>query len=120
MTQREFYTTIIEKNISDEITEKAKALLASVDAKNSRSTKTSMEKREQNTEIGKKMINGLTKGLVYTMDEIFKRQEFIIGELETEYSFKMNSSKFTAIMRNLQNVGIIDIQKSTPNKYIVK
>ncbi len=120
MTQREFYNAVIAANLNDEITEKAKALLASVDAKNSRSTKTSMEKREQNTEIGKKMINGLTKGLVYTMDEILKKQESIVSELETEYSFKMNSSKFTAIMRNLQNVGIIDIQKSTPNKYIVK
>jgi hypothetical protein len=120
MTQREFYNAVIAANLSEEITEKAKALLASVDSKNARSAKNSAEKREQNTEIGKKMVAGLTKGLIYTMDEIWKKQATVISELEKEYDFKMNSSKFTAIMRNLQNVDVVDIQKGTPNKYIVK
>ena len=58
MTQREFYNAVIAANLGDEITDKAKALLASVDSKNARSAKNSAEKREQNTEIGKKMVAG--------------------------------------------------------------
>ena len=117
MTQREFYTTIIEKNISDEITEKAKALLASVDAKNSRSAKNSADKRNTNTEIGRKLFSVLEVGKTYTMDEILVQFAAKVTELTTEYGFKMNSSKFTAIARNCQDAGFLEIIKETPNKY---
>ena len=54
------------------------------------------------------------------MEEIWKKQATVKKKKKKEYDFKMNSSKFTAIMRNLQNAEIVDIQKGTPNKYIVK
>lgn len=117
MTQREFYTTIIEKNISDEITEKAKALLASVDSKNARSAKNSAEKRNTNTEIGRKLFSVLDVGKTYTMDEILVQYATKVDELASEYGFKMNSSKFTAIARNCQDAGFLEIIKETPNKY---
>lgn len=117
MTQREFYTAVIAANLSEEITEKAKALLTSVDSKNARSAKNSAEKRNTNTEIGKKLFSVLEVGKPYTMDEIMIQFAAKVTELTTEYGFKMNSSKFTAIARNCQDAGFLEIIKETPNKY---
>lgn len=117
MTQREFYTAVIAANLSEEITEKAKALLTSVDSKNARSAKNSAEKRSVNTEIGKKLFSALEVGKPYTMDEIMVKCYAKVDELCREYDFKMNSSKFTAIARNCQDAGFLEIIKETPNKY---
>lgn len=117
MTQREFYNAVIAANLNSEITEKAKALLASVDSKNARSAKNSAEKRNTNTEIGKRLFGTLEVGKAYTMDEIMVKCYAKVDELCKEYSFKMNSSKFTAIARNCQDAGFLEIIKDTPNKY---
>lgn len=117
MTQREFYNAVIAANLSDEITDKAKALLASVDSKNARSAKNSAEKRNTNTEIGRKLFSVLDVGKAYTMDEILVQFSSIVADLTSEYDFKMNSSKFTAIARNCQDAGFLEIIKDTPNKY---
>lgn len=117
MTQREFYTAVIAANLSDEITEKAKALLTSVDSKNARSAKNSAEKRNTNTEIGRKLFSVLDVGKLYTMNEILVQYSAKVNELTSEYGFKMNSSKFTAIARNCQDAGFLEIIKETPNKY---
>jgi len=117
MTQREFYNAVIAANLSDEITDKAKALLASVNSKNARSAKNSEEKRNTNTEIGRKLFSMLDVGKAYTMDEILVQYSATVSELTSEYDFKMNSSKFTAIARNCQDAGFIEIIKDTPNKY---
>ena len=117
MNSREFYNAVIAANLSDEITNKAKALLAGVDSKNSRSRKKSAENRITNTEIGKRLFSKLDVGVPYTMDEILVRYSATVSELTSEYDFKMNSSKFTAIARNCQDAGFIEIIKDTPNKY---
>ena len=111
MTQREFYNAVIAANLSNEITEKAKALLTSVDNKNARSAKNSAEKRNTNTEIGRKLFSVLDVG------QALVKYAAKVDELASEYGFKMNSSKFTAIARNCQDAGFLEIIKETPNKY---
>ena len=120
MTAKEFYTEIINRNLSEEITNKAKALLAQTESKNARSTKTSAENRTKNLEIGKAIFSTLDRDIPFVMDTILSLTKNTIKDLEEEYGFKMNGSKFVAIAKVCEQDGILEIVKDTPNKYVIK
>ena len=119
MTSKEFYNAVIAANLSTEINEKAKALLAQVESKNARSTKTSAANRAKNLEIGKALFGCLDTEIPYTTDTILNFAANTIKELEEEFGFHMNGSKFVAIAKVCEQEGIIKIIKGSPNGYII-
>ena len=57
MTQREFFTKVIEANISDELTKKAQELVAGLDKRNAQKSATQTKTQKENEE----KTTGITK-----------------------------------------------------------
>ena len=70
MTQREFFTKVIEANINDELTEKAKELVAGLDKRNAQKSATQTKTQKENEVLKAEMLNKLEKGKGYLAAEI--------------------------------------------------
>lgn len=70
MTQREFFTKVIEANISEEITAKAQELIAGLDKRNAQKSATMTKTQKENEVLKTEMLEKLEKGKGYLAAEI--------------------------------------------------
>lgn len=70
MTNKEFFNAIINANISEEITEKATALLASAEKKNTKRSESQNANRLANIELARSFANAMDEGRTYGASEI--------------------------------------------------
>ncbi len=70
MTQREFFTKVIEANINDELTAKAQELVAGLDKRNAQKSSKPTKTQAENEVLKAEMLNKLEKGKGYLAAEI--------------------------------------------------
>ena len=70
MTNKEFFENVIKANLSTEITDKAKALLATVEKKSASKAKAQTENAKANLAIAKELISHLNEGTTYAVSEV--------------------------------------------------
>lgn len=70
MTQREFFTKVIEANISEEMTKKAQELVAGLDKRNAQKSATMTKTQKENEVLKAEMLEKLEKGKGYLAVEI--------------------------------------------------
>lgn len=70
MTNKEFFENVIKANISTEVTDKAKALLATAENKSKAKTKAQTENAKANLAIAKELISHLNEGTTYAVSEV--------------------------------------------------
>ena len=70
MTQREFFTKVIEANINEELTAKAQELVAGLDKRNAQKASTQTKTQKENEVLKAEMLNKLEKGKGYLAAEI--------------------------------------------------
>lgn len=70
MTQREFFTKVIEANISEEMTKKAQELVAGLDKRNAQKSATMTKTQKENEVLKAEMLEKLEKGRGYLAAEI--------------------------------------------------
>lgn len=70
MTQREFFTKVIEANINEELTTKAKELVAGLDKRNAQKSATMTKTQKENEVLKAEMVDKLEKGKGYLAAEI--------------------------------------------------
>ena len=70
MTQREFFTKVIEANISEDITAKAQELIAGLDTRNAQKSATMTKTQKENEVLKAEMLEKLEKGKGYLAAEI--------------------------------------------------
>ena len=70
MTQREFFTKVIEANINEELTAKAQELVAGLDKRNAQKSATQTKTQKENEVLKAEMLNKLEKGKGYLAAEI--------------------------------------------------
>ena len=76
MTQREFFTKVIEANISEELTVKAQELVAGLDKRNAQKSATMSKTQKENEVLKASMVNTLEKGKGYLAVEIASAMGF--------------------------------------------
>lgn len=92
MTQREFFTKVIEANINEELTAKAQELVAGLDKRNAQKSATMTKTQKENEVLKAEMLKKLEKGKGY-----------LAAEIGTIMGF--NTSKATALAKQLVNEG---------------
>lgn len=70
MTQREFFTKVIEANINEELTAKAQELVAGLDKRNAQKSATQTKTQKENEVLKAEMLTKLEKGRGYLAAEI--------------------------------------------------
>lgn len=70
MTNKEFFENVIKANISTEVTDKAKALLATAENKSKAKAKAQTENAKANLAIAKELISHLNEGTTYAVSEV--------------------------------------------------
>ena len=70
MTQREFFTKVIEANVNEELNSKAKELIEALDKRNSKKASTQTKTQKENEVLKAEMLNKLEKGKGYLAAEI--------------------------------------------------
>lgn len=76
MTQREFFTKVIEANISEELTVKAQELVAGLDKRNAQKSATMSKTQKENEVLKGSMLEKLEKGKGYLAVEIASAMGF--------------------------------------------
>lgn len=76
MTQREFFTKVIEANISEELTTKAQELVAGLDKRNAQKSATMTKTQKENEVFKASMLETLEKGKGYLAVEIASAMGF--------------------------------------------
>lgn len=92
MTQREFFEKVINANVSDELTEKAKELIAGLDKRNAQKSAKPSKTQLENEILKGKMLETLEKGRGYLAVEIASVMDF-------------STSKASALAKQLVNEG---------------
>ena len=95
MTQREFFTKVIEANINDELTEKAKELVAGLDKRNAQKSATQTKTQKENEVLKAEMLNKLEKGKGYLAAEIGAIMGFSTSKATALASQLVKSDKAT-------------------------
>lgn len=70
MTQREFFTKVIEANINEELTAKAQELIAGLDKRNAQKSATMTKTQKENEVLKAEMLEKLVRGKGYLAAEI--------------------------------------------------
>lgn len=70
MTTKEMLTAVINANISDDVTAKAKAMLESAEKKNTKRTEEQSENRKANIETARVLASYMKTGVTYAASEI--------------------------------------------------
>ena len=109
MTNRELYTAIINANLSDEITEKAQALLDQLDARNEKRASTPSKKSLENEPIKAAIIGLYTEEVkTLTASEVGTRLE-------------ITTQKASALLRQMTESGVLTATEvKVPKKGKVK
>lgn len=76
MTQREFFTKVIEANINEELTLKAQELVAGLDKRNAQKSATMSKTQKENEVLKASMVEKLEKGKGYLAVEIASAMGF--------------------------------------------
>ena len=97
MTQREFFTKVIEANISDEMTKKAQELVAGLDKRNAQKSATQTKTQKENEILKAEMLEKLVSGNSYLAVEIASIMGF-------------STSKATALARQLVDSGKMSVK----------
>lgn len=95
MTQREFFTKVIEANISEELTEKAKELVAGLDKRNAQKASTQTKTQKENEVLKAEMVDKLEKGKGYLAAEIGVIMGFSTSKASALASQLVKSGKAT-------------------------
>ena len=89
MTNKEFFKNVIEANISTEVTDKAKALLATVEKKSASKAKAQTENAKANLAIAKELISKLTEGNTYAVSEVIAITKTELSTAKVSAVFKV-------------------------------
>lgn len=98
MTEREFLSTIIAANISDEITDHAKKNVAKLDKRNATPSKAEREKREANEAIKVQIATLLADGATRVASEIAT-------------AIEVSTSKASALLRQMSEAGEVSVSE---------
>lgn len=108
MTNREFYTAVIEANVNDELTAHAEKEIAKLDARNEKRSSTMNKTQKENVEIKKSILAVLSTDTYKTANEV---------GVECEIS----TNKASALLRQLvADKFAIDTDVKIPKKGKVK
>lgn len=95
MTNREFYSAVIEANISEEITAKAQELVAGLDKRNAQKASTQTKTQKENEVLKAEMVDKLEKGKGYLAAEIGVIMGFSTSKASALASQLVKSGKAT-------------------------
>lgn len=95
MTQREFFTKVIEANISEELTTKAQELVAGLDKRNAQKASTQTKTQKENEVLKAEMLEKLEKGKGYLAAEIGVIMDFSTSKATALASQLVKSGKAT-------------------------
>lgn len=99
MTQREFFKSVIESAISEEMTTYAEAQIAKLDKRNATPTKAEIAKRAENESLKAQIAQILAdKGVVMTAAEI---AQFVSA----------TTAKASAMLRQMSEAGIVTVSE---------
>lgn len=76
MTQREFFTKVIETNVNEELTSKAQELIEALDKRNAQKASTQTKTQKENEALKTSMVEKLEKGKGYLAVEIASAMGF--------------------------------------------
>jgi Fic family protein len=109
MTNREFYNAIVTANLSDEITEKAQALLAQIDARNEKRASTPSKTAIANVPLKHAIVGLFT-------DEVKTLTASEVGE-----RLEVSTQKASALLRQMVESGVLAVEEvKIPKKGKVK
>lgn len=95
MTQREFFTKVIEANINEELTAKAQELVAGLDKRNAQKASTQTKTQKENEVLKAEMVDKLEKGKGYLAAEIGVIMGFSTSKASALASQLVKSGKAT-------------------------
>lgn len=95
MTQREFFTKVIEANISEEMTKKAQELVAGLDKRNAQKSATMTKTQKENEVLKAEMLEKLEKGKGYLAVEIASVMGFSTSKASALAGQLVKSGKMT-------------------------
>ena len=115
MTAREFYSAVIEANISDEMNAKAKELIEALDRKNEKRKTSETSNQKANSELKNQIVENLKNGIFETVEGC------ITSKILTTYMNKNNpdfdpekpftSQKSTALLSQLAKDSILEMKE---------
>lgn len=83
MTNREFFNAVIAANLSDDMTAKARDLIAAADKKNSKRAAAQSENRSANVGIANTIAAAMTEGVTYAASEIKVLVSDVLPDIST-------------------------------------
>ena len=95
MTQREFFTKVIEANINEELTAKAQELVAGLDKRNAQKSATQTKTQKENEVLKAEMLEKLEKGKGYLAVEIASVMGFSTSKASALAGQLVKSGKMT-------------------------
>lgn len=95
MTNREFYNAIVTANLSEEITEKAQALLAQIDARNEKRTSTPSKKSIENAPLKDAIV------------ALFNDEVKALTAAEVGVHLEITTQKASALLRQMVESGVL-------------
>ena len=95
MTQREFFTKVIEANVNEELTSKAQELIEALDKRNSKKASTQTKTQKENEVLKAEMVERLEKGKGYLAVEIGAIMGFSTSKASALASQLVKSGKAT-------------------------
>lgn len=109
MTNREFYNAIVTANLSDEITEKAHALLAQIDARNEKRASTPSKKSVENAPLKDAIV------------ALFTDEVKVLTAAEVGVRLEVTTQKASALLRQMVEGGVLTAEEvKVPKKGKVK
>jgi hypothetical protein len=105
MTQREFFTKVIEANVNEELTSKAQELIEALDKRNSKKASTQTKTQKENEVLKAEMLNRLEKGKGYLAAEIGVIMGFSTSKATALASQLVKSGKATVADVKVKNKG---------------
>ncbi len=105
MTQREFFTKVIEANVNEELTSKAQELIEALDKRNSKKASTQTKTQKENEVLKAEMLDKLEKGKGYLAAEIGVIMGFSTSKASALASQLVKSGKATVADVKVKNKG---------------
>ena len=105
MTQREFFEKVIKANVSDELTTKAKELIAGLDKRNAQKSAKPTKTQAENEVLKGKMLETLEKGRGYLAVEIGTAMGFSTSKASALAKQLVNEGKATVADVKVKNKG---------------
>ena len=113
MTAREFYSAVIEANLSDEMNAKAKEMIEALDKKNEKRKSSETSNQKANSEIKAQILEALKNNEFETVDSC------ITSKILTTYMNKINfdpekpftSQKSTALLGQMVKEGTLEVKE---------